>query len=111
MEGKSPKHPSSSSAYWLAPEGTHIPEVTDSYTLSTVAAGAPFSEKSDIWAVGILAIELATGDPPKSSETPKSVLLSLQKDDPPRLHGDFSRPFKDFVAACLVKEPAEVLPT
>ena len=90
-ENKALKH--QSSTHWLAPE---------------VAAGGPFTDKADIWAVGMLAIELATGELPKGPDSFKTLQSSQPKDEPPRLHGDFSRNFKDFVAACLVKDPAEV---
>eukprot|EP01087_Luapelamoeba_hula_P014782 TRINITY_DN4382_c0_g1_i1.p2 TRINITY_DN4382_c0_g1~~TRINITY_DN4382_c0_g1_i1.p2 ORF type:complete len:246 (-),score=31.77 TRINITY_DN4382_c0_g1_i1:896-1633(-) len=81
---------SSNSPHWVAPE---------------VVSGASYTERSDVWAVGILAIELATGEPPRAHEPHKQMLQSILKEDPPRLHGEFSRPFKDFVSACLAKDP------
>jgi len=34
--------------------------------------------------------------------------MSIVKGDPPRLDGPFSKSFKDFIAACLQKDPNEV---
>lgn len=83
------------SPYWMAPE------------VITAKEGGLYNEKADIWSLGITAIELAKGLPPRASEKAMKVLVSIPTSPPPKLEGPFSAPFKDFVSQCIKLNPVE----
>lgn len=61
----------------------------------------------DVWALGVSAIEMAEGLPPRSNVHPMRVLFMISREPAPMLEDKerWSLIFHDYVAKCLTKEP------
>ncbi|KDO81788.1 hypothetical protein CISIN_1g0040881mg, partial [Citrus sinensis] len=78
--------------HWMAPE---------------VIQESRYDGKVDVWALGVSAVEMAEGLPPRSTVHPMRVLFMISIEPAPMLEDKekWSLVFHDFVAKCLTKEP------
>ncbi|CAK9325837.1 unnamed protein product [Citrullus colocynthis] len=78
--------------HWMAPE---------------VIQESRYDGKVDVWALGVSAIEMAVGLPPRSAVHPMRVLFMISIEPAPMLEDKekWSLLFHDFVAKCLTKDP------
>jgi serine/threonine protein kinase len=83
-------------------------EGTPLYLAPETVKDGLITSASDIWALGITSIELATGKNPYSEYSGFSALNAIKNRNTPRLEGDlFSNEFKDFVAQALKFNPED----
>jgi hypothetical protein len=80
--------------YWMAPE---------------LIRGQNYETKVDIWSTGIMALEMAQGEPPYMEFAPlRALFLITTKGIPPLRNPDqWSLDFQDFLALLLEKDPDE----
>ncbi|XP_043359620.1 misshapen-like kinase 1 isoform X9 [Dermochelys coriacea] len=80
--------------YWMAPEVIACDENPD----------ATYDYRSDIWSLGITAIEMAEGAPPLCDMHPMRALFLIPRNPPPKLKSKkWSKKFIDFIDTCLIK--------
>lgn len=79
---------------WMAPE---------------LVSGDDYNESADIWALGILVIEMAEGAPPYEGLMFDEVVVRIVENPPPRLQNKlkWSKDINQFLSLCLRKEPKE----
>ncbi|XP_069388190.1 mitogen-activated protein kinase kinase kinase kinase 4 isoform X7 [Paralichthys olivaceus] len=80
--------------YWMAPEVIACDENPD----------ATYDYRSDLWSLGITALEMAEGAPPLCDMHPMRALFLIPRNAPPKLKSKkWSKRFLSFVDNCLVK--------
>ncbi|XP_060717794.1 TRAF2 and NCK interacting kinase b isoform X4 [Tachysurus vachellii] len=80
--------------YWMAPEVIACDENPD----------ATYDFKSDLWSLGITAMEMAEGAPPLCDMHPMRALFLIPRNPAPRLKSKkWTKKFQSFIDSCLVK--------
>eukprot|EP00039_Didymoeca_costata_P001874 m.55852 g.55852 ORF g.55852 m.55852 type:complete len:776 (+) comp11007_c0_seq1:213-2540(+) len=82
--------------YWMAPEVIATDTQDDAF----------YDTRSDIWSLGITAIEIADTEPPLSDMHPMRALFLIPRNKAPELPDKrkWSREINQFVGACLEKD-------
>lgn len=81
--------------YWMAPEVIACDENPD----------ATYDNRSDLWSLGITALEMAEAQPPLCDMHPMRALFLIPRNPPPRLKSKrWNSKFKNFIETVLVKD-------
>ena len=83
---------------------------TVAYMSPEQAQGKPVDARSDVFSLGILLFEMATGQKPFQGDTSMSVLSAIIKDTPASvtdLRADLPRDVGRVLRRCLAKDPEE----
>jgi len=80
--------------YWMAPE---------------VIRGVDYDYKVDVWSLGIMALEMADGEPPHMDLQPLRALFIIATQPPPTVTepDKWSPTFKEFLNLCLSKNASK----
>nr|BAA84943.1 NIK-related kinase [Mus musculus domesticus] len=80
--------------YWMAPEVIHCDE----------DPRCSYDYRSDVWSVGITAIEMAEGAPPLCKLQPLEALCVILREAVPKVKSSgWSRKFQNFMENCMIK--------
>ncbi|CCG58606.1 Protein CBR-MIG-15, isoform a [Caenorhabditis briggsae] len=82
--------------YWMAPEVIACDENPE----------ATYDSRSDLWSLGITALEMAEGHPPLCDMHPMRALFLIPRNQPPKLKKNkkWTKKFETFIETVLVKD-------
>ncbi len=83
---------------------------TPDYVSPEQAVADPVDERTDLYALGVVLFEMATGRRPYGGETIKEVLEQHRFEDPPvpsELNPEISKGLSDLILSCLQKSPSQ----
>ncbi len=83
---------------------------TPAYMSPEQGQGLPLDRRSDVYSLGVMLYEMATGKPPFDAETPIAIVLKhIQEPLPPprRLNPDLPQAVEHVILKALAKDPAD----
>lgn len=80
---------------------------TPLYLAPEIIVSEKYGVKVDIWSLGVMGIEIATGTVPRGNQHPMDILYAIPIDPPPQLPASFSTEFRHFISQCTVKDPTK----
>jgi serine/threonine protein kinase len=81
--------------YWMAPEVIACEHNSE----------ATYDNRSDLWSLGITALEMAESQPPLCDMHPMRALFLIPRNPPPRLKSKkWAKKFQNFIETVLVKD-------
>ena len=83
---------------------------TPAYLSPEQVTGAPTDHRADIYALGVMAYEMLTGQPPFTGPTPTAVLMKRLSEAPTpiaKLRPDTPQVLRDVIEGMLAQDPAE----
>ncbi|MDP9267452.1 MAG: protein kinase [Acidobacteriota bacterium] len=77
------------------------------YLAPEVLRGQPADERSDLWALGVMLYEMATGQPPFHGKTSFELTSGILREPPEPFPERVPSTLRGVIQRCLVKEPGE----
>jgi eukaryotic-like serine/threonine-protein kinase len=95
-----------------AAQASHLTETgmvmgTAMYVSPEQATGAPVTDSSDIYSLGVVAYECLAGHPPFTAREPLAIAFAHKHEPVPALPPDVPQPVSDLVYQMLAKTPQE----
>jgi eukaryotic-like serine/threonine-protein kinase len=80
---------------------------TPLYMAPEVLRGQPSDQRSDLWALGVVLFEMASGDRPFDGENAYEVTSAILRDAPRPLPAHIPSAMRAVIARCLTKDPEQ----